>query len=410
MIATLKRLVAARSTVLFAFVAAHFWLIWTGSVGPGHPMGDIPFAYRPWADQMLQSQELFGLTTKWVYPFPDLIPTLLPALVPWLDYQSAWLSMAFLVNLGAMAVLLFWPFRFDIARVTAGWFWVAALVVLGPVAISRIDTISVAIVVVGLVAWLQAKPATASVWFAVATWVKVWPIALLSATILEAKAWKRALFAGVGTGVGILLFGLLWGKPSVVLGFVTEQTARGIQIESPWATWWLWQGVNKVPGSGLYYSTALNTFQVKGPGTELIATLLGPTTYLALMITMVLGWLAIRRNQPDSNALRNEIFTWTVFTAVLDLIVFNKVGSPQYYGWLIIPAVLGLIQRVPNWGIIWPWVLATLALTGIIYPTIYDSLLSQSAWATAVLGIRNLSVLALLVIGNTRLMELVRRG
>ena len=140
------------------------------------------------------------------------------------------------------------------------------------------------------------------------------------------------------------------------------------------------------------------------------ASLLGPTTYLALMITLVLGWLAIRRNQPESTALRNEIFTWTVFTAVLDLIVFNKVGSPQYYGWLIIPAVMGLIQRVPNWGLIWPWVLATLALTGIIYPLIYDLILSRSEWATAVLTIRNVSTIALLVVGNTRLTELVRRA
>ncbi len=410
MIATLKRFATARVTVLIAFVATHAWLIWTGSRGPGHPMGDIPFAYRPWATQMLQSHELFGLTTNWVYPYPDLIPTLIPTLIPGLQYQTAWLVMAVFIDVCAMVTLLFWPFRFDIARVTAGWFWIAALLVLGPVAISRIDTISVAVVVVGLVAWLQAKPATASVWFAVATWVKVWPIALLSATILEAKAWKRALFAGVGTGVGILLFGFLWGKPSVVLGFVTEQTGRGIQIESPWATWWLWQGVNKVPGSGLYYSNALNTFQVKGPGVSFWASLLGPTTYLALMITLVLGWLAIRRNQPESTALRNEIFTWTVFTAVLDLIVFNKVGSPQYYGWLIIPAVMGLIQRVPNWGLIWPWVLATLALTGIIYPLIYDLILSRSEWATAVLTIRNISTIVLLVVGNTRLTELVRRA
>lgn len=409
MIASLKRLAATRVTVLFAFLMAHAWLVWTGSRGPGHPMGDIPFAYHPWATQMLQSHQLFGLTTTWVYPYPDLLPTLIPTFISGLQYQTAWLLMSTLVDLAAMLTLLYWPFRFDLARVSAGWFWVAALLALGPVSISRIDSISVAIVVVGLVAWLRAKPATASMFFAVATWIKVWPIALLSATILEAKAWRRALFAGAGTGLAILLFGFLWGKPSVVLGFVSEQTGRGIQIESPWATWWLWQGVNEVPGSGLYYSNALNTFQVKGPGVSIWASLLGPTTYLALLITLVLGWLAIRRNASSANDLRNEIFTWTVFTAVLDLIVFNKVGSPQYYGWLIIPAILGLIHRVPNWGVIWPWLLGTLALTGIIYPLIYDEILSRNEWATAVLGIRNLSVVSLLVIGNARLMELVRK-
>lgn len=409
MIATLKRFASSRIIVILAFLATHAWLIWTGSVGKGHPMGDIPFAYQPWATQMFQSHQLFGLTTNWVYPFPDLVPTLLPALIPGMEYQTAWLLMAVLVNLGALLTLLYWPLQFNQARVSAGWFWVAALLVLGPVAISRIDTISVAIVIVGLAAWLRAKPTTAAVWFAVATWVKVWPIALLSAAILEAKNWKRTLFAGLGTGLGILILGFLWGRPSMVLSFIGSQTGRGIQIESPWATWWLWQGVNKVPGSGLYYSNVLNTFQVKGPGVSIWASLLGPTTYLALLITLVLGWWAIKRNQPGNEQLRNEIFTWTVFTGVLDLIVFNKVGSPQYFGWLIIPAVLGLVQRVPNWGIVWPWILSTLALTGIIYPLIYDDILSGSAWATAVLTIRNVSTIALLVVGNTRLTELVRK-
>lgn len=408
MIPFLKRLGSARITVLLAFIGAHAWLIWTGSRGPGHPMGDIGYAYHPWAHQMLMQHTLMGLNTKWVYPYPDLLFTLFPAYIPFLQYQTAWLVMTTAIDVAALLVLLYWPFRFDLARVTAGWFWILALLALGPVSISRLDTISISLAVVGLVAWLQAKPEVASVWFAIATWVKVWPIALLSATILEAKSWKKTLIAGLSAGIGILLIGFLWGNPGTVLGFVSEQTGRGIQIESPWATYWLWRGVDKIPGSGIYLSHALNTFQVKGPGVGFWALILGPTTYLALLLSLLLGWLAIRRVKGENIALRNEIFAWTALTAVLDLIVFNKVGSPQYYGWLIVPAILGLIERVPNWNIVWIWVLGILGVTGVVYPIIYDYIIGRNAWATAVLGVRNGLTVALLIFGTIRMFELLR--
>jgi hypothetical protein len=312
------------------------------------------------------------------------------------------------IDFAALLVLLFRPFRFDMARVTAGWFWILALLAMGPVSISRLDTISISLAVVGLVAWLRSRPEVASAWFALATWVKVWPIALLSATILEAKNWKKTLLTGVSVGIGVLLLGFAFGRPQMVLSFISEQTGRGIQIESPWATYWLWCGVLKIPGSGLYLSHSLQTFQVKGPGVEFWAHLLGPTSYIALFGTLLIGWLAIRRVADENVSMRNQIFAWTALTAVLDLIVFNKVGSPQYYGWLIVPAILGMIERVPNWNIVWAWVLGILGMTGLIFPIIYPLILWRNPWATAVLGTRNGITVLLLVFGTIRMFELLR--
>jgi hypothetical protein len=108
----------------------------------------------------------------------------------------------------------------------------------------------------------------------------------------------------------------------------------------------------------------------------------------------------------ENVALRNEVFAWTSLAAVLDLIVFNKVGSPQYYGWLIVPAILGLIERVPNWTIVIGWLTSILALTGLIYPDIYGHILKSQPWATAILTIRNVGAVALLLFALVRLVEL----
>jgi hypothetical protein len=134
--------------------------------------------------------------------------------------------------------------------------------------------------------------------------------------------------------------------------------------------------------------------------------------YLALGITAFLGWKAAKAqglNSLDTSngaAAINRVFAWTSLTGVLDLIVFNKVGSPQYYGWLIVPVLFGLLVRVwPNKTIV-VWVLVISALTGLIYPYIYDSILVSAWWAIGILTVRNLVVVGLLVYCNLKLTEL----
>jgi len=406
MISSLKMLSSRRITLLVAFVIEHLWLVWQGVRGVGMPMGDIIYAYHPWVRQMLATHSLMGLNQPWVYPYPDLIFMFVPHLTAFGDYQRAWLVMGGLIDLGALLVLLYWPRKHDAARVRAGWFWLLSQLLLGPVSISRLDSISVALTVIGLVAWLRAKPSTAAIWFTIATWVKVWPVTLLAATIAEARKWKPAAIWASVVGGSILLAGLVIGGAKNSLSFVLEQTGRGIQIESPWATPWLWQRIAHVPNSGIYYSSALKTFQVKGVGVMQVASVLGPVMYLALGVTIWLGWWSIRRGGVENIALRNEVFAWTVLAAVLVMIVFNKVGSPQYYGWLIVPAILGLIERVPDWRIVAYWLVGILALTGFIYPEIYGHILKSQQWATGVLSLRNLATVALLAFAWARMGEL----
>lgn len=407
----LRLLLNQKLAVLAAFLLVQLGLVWLGLHGANHPMGDIPYAYQPWADFMLQTKIFLGLTQSWVYPFPNLIFVLAPAGVPGLDYQTAWLVLAISINLLAMCVWLFWGSRQTQLRTTAGWFLVTGFALLGPVAVSRLDTISVAVALLGLTAWIEASPKASAVWFAVATWIKVWPFALLATLIASTRNRLALVIYGGAAGLAILLVGLLLGDPRSVLGFVFEQSDRGVQIESPWAMYWLWQGVLQVPGTGLYFDSGLQTFQVQGSGVSTMAALLGPVMFGAISITLALSFLAQRRG--DALGITQEswmpkVFAWGSLTFVLDLIVFNKVGSPQYYQWLLIPGLVFAVHRPELWKTVLAWLFCLLGLTGLIYPVVYDAILAADPSATALLLVRNVAAVGLLVLANIRLTNLAR--
>jgi len=413
----LGRYARSRVVAFLGFLSAQLGLIWLGLHGFSTPMGDIIYAYEPWAKQMLQSGKFFGLQLPWVYPWPNLLlvfgPTQFGPTPLGGDYQGAWLLESSAFSVLAVLVLLLARGIDGRSNVIAVWFWTAALILLGPVSVSRLDSFSIALGVVGVVAWARLKPRFAVVWFTIGVWFKVWPIALIIGLWAAVqKRWQLIAVAG-SAGLTVLLVGyLLGGSPHNLLSFVTDQSNRGIQIESPWAAFWLWAGVFGSKQSGLYFDMPLQTFQVFGPGNQVFAILLGPVMYLALGITAFLGWKAAKTQGLHSLGTSNgafavnRVFAWTSLTGVLDLIVFNKVGSPQYYGWLIVPVLFGLLVRVwPNKTIV-VWVLVISALTGLIYPYIYDSILESAWWAIGILTVRNLVVVGLLVYCNLKLTEL----
>ena len=407
---------SSRVFALGGFISAHLLLIWLGLHGVATPMGDIIYAYQPWVQRMQETGEFFGLQLPWVYPWPNLLLVFVPAQFN-IDYQAAWLIWSTAFSIAAASYLL-WAKGFDSAKTArALWLWTATLVLLGPVSISRLDSFSVALSAVGVVAWLQNRRLFAVAVFAIGVWFKVWPIALLIAGFAALRGLRQRLnivVVSLSVGVGILLIGLLLGgTPQALTSFVTGQTDRGIQIESPWAAFWLWAGALGSKDAGLYFDGPLQTFQVFGAGTQVFSALLGPVMYLALGITGILGLKAAAAQGSSGTTIGSEpvnrVFALVALTGVLDLIVFNKVGSPQYYGWLIVPLLFGYLAGVFKKPNLISWVLGIAALTGVVYPYIYDNILGLDAWAVAVLTLRNLAVVGLLVYCNLKLSELGKK-
>ena len=401
--------VAFRLPVLLAFsIIANVWLVFVGNSGDANPMGDLYFAYQPWANQVLQQNMLLGINVPWVYPYPALVPMLLANLIWPGHLADVWLAGYAALMIATLAAFVLYKPTDAAAlkrRYVAAYTWVALTIALGPVAISRIDSASVLLAMLGVLAIVTGSRAGATAFFTFAGWLKIWPLAMFVAIASHAKNWLKPLQVAAAISAGILFVGLVIGGNGALLSFVTGQGERGIQIESPAATPWLIAAALGAVDAGNFYNQRLMTFEAFGPGTAEVAFWLGPVQAGALLITIALAFLANRK--AVTQEAQNNVIAWTAFTATLDLIFFNKVGSPQFMSWLAVPIVLGILLAVERWRLAIAMVFVMSLLTWLIYPTVYGGILGADLGPTLILVLRNLVELAALVYANYRLNALV---
>lgn len=374
------------------FISVHLTLGLLNLSAPGLPLGDVTIVYARWAEQAYASGVVVGVDMPWVYPLLALMPVLAAVTFGIEHIAVFWLVLVTGMNVVALGFLTRWGR--SRAGVVVGWWWTGFLLALGPIALARIDAVSVAVAMIG-VTLLRSHPQTAGIVLACATWIKVWPAALvLAAFIALRERWKLAIAAAVTSAV-IVVFALLAGSGWNVFSFVTEQTGRGIQIESPIAGFWLWQIVAGVPDIALYYDTSILTFQIAGAGAEIAASLLTPLLAGIIAAIALLGVRAVRSGVTPINILPT-----LSLALVCALIAVNKVGSPQFVSWLAVPIVVGLLSGkrhgTPNFRV--PAVLTGIiaVLTHAVYPYLYHLLLVADPRMITLLSVRNLLLIALL--------------
>ena len=250
-----------------------------------------------------------------------------------------------IVDAAAFAVITAFGRDPRVARV--GWWWLAFLLLLGPVALGRIDSVMVPIAIVGMLV-LGTMPRLAAVLLTIATWIKVWPAALIAAIVVAVRErWTIALTARHHLGRRSAIVALLLGAGANVFSFITEQTGRGLQVESPIGTFWMWDAfVSHSTRSFVYYDQAILTYQVVGPGSATAANLMTP---LLAIVTAALLVLGVRGDPPRASTPARLLppLTLAITTA---LILFNKVGSPQFVTWLAVPIVFGLTASLTGRG------------------------------------------------------------
>ena len=349
-------------------------------------LGDVHTMYLPWAHHVFAGHGIVGIDSRWVYPIAALVPVLTPMLFGGQAYGFAWMVMVTGLDAAAIAILTHRPSR---RRWTAAWWWLAFILLLGPIALTRIDTVSVPIAVVGLL-WLSTRPRVAVVLLTVATWIKVWPVALLASLLLDARHRLRTIVVAVVTSAAIVAVPLALGAGTRLFSFIGTQDARGLQIESPVASGWLWAAALHVPPSHVFYSRALNTFEVSGPGSQIAVHLMTPLLLVALVAVMALGLFAAMRH--DAKALPS-----LMLALVLALMLFDKVLSPQYITWLAAPIVYGLVQQPRRFRFPALVGLVVAALTQGFYPWIYDLVIDTNPGAIALLVARNIALGVLFV-------------
>ena len=400
-----------------ATIAVHVALYLLGTSVEKDAIGDVLNAYKPWVDALHPDRKWLGVAEPWVYPFLAWIPILLAKLLLPFDYLLSWQFLALTLNIFAIGNLVAWGRRQS--AFGAAWFYLAFLGLLGPVAFTRLDGISASLAIIGvtfIIRWVglsgAAKDADqpmlndafatrtrpALIFFTIAAWIKVWPVALVFGLLQKGQGFRRQVVTLASTCLVILGVGVLLGGNANLFSFVTLQTDRGLQVESPAAFAWVVLASLHESNAIVYFDQLLTTYQVSGDLVQEISFLMSFVLLIAISITAYLHWRGLK-----AGANSAHLAAVTALTATLDLIVFNKVGSPQYQLWLVAPVILGLALGIKKWAVPTYFVLGLALLTQLVYPLFYSSLIATEPFAVAVLGLRNLGLIVLLVWANLRL-------
>ncbi|MFT4211865.1 MAG: glycosyltransferase family 87 protein [Microbacterium sp.] len=395
-----------RAWLWVAFFVVHVLVSVLGWIEPNEPMGDVYLVYEKWSSAFLnggtysytdslkgvtvsQYVGYVGLDVSWVYPQLALVPMLLTWLLGWvIGYTPAWAVMVTALDAAAFAVLI--GRGRAAGRTLAGAFWLAFILLLGPVALYRIDAITVPLGILGCL-WLIGRPWLGSVLLAVATWMKVWPAALLAAAVIAVR--RRAAIVGGALVVSALTLGtvILLGGGSYAFGFISDQAGRDLQVEAPVSTFYLWDYMLD-GSSATFYDPDLLTFEIYGPYVNTVIPIMTP-----LLAVVVLAVAALGAYKAWRKASFVSLFPPLALALVTAFIAFNKVGSPQYIVWISVPLILGLTLDRRRW--VKPAILALgiCLTTQIIYPLTYYDLLKAFPFPVVVITIRNALMIALFV-------------
>jgi hypothetical protein len=202
----------------------------------------------------------------------------------------------------------------------------------------------------------------------------------------------------VGVGGG----GAGGGGLGHLTSFLGEQGERGLQVESVAATPFVLAGIAGGIGGDpvrVVLNQEITTWEIAGPGTAAVAGALGVLLPVALVaVTALLARARLRAGEHLDTA---GFLARGALLVAVTLILANKVGSPQFVGWLAGPVVVGLARPgaggVRSWRLPAALVLVIAALTQVVFPIAYDGITAQQVGPSLVLVLRNLLLVVLLV-------------
>jgi len=408
----------------------HGWIATVGTVLiPARAFWDLDL-YRWWMWQGLHQGVWPVLDGDWVYPAGAVLPMLLPALVDAVGtqpYAVAWSVLVTALNAAAVAVLLRSAgrrpgtgVRGEVVRpahdpAVGAWWWLAFVLLLGPVAVGRLDAVVAPVVVVALTVALR-RPAVAAALLTAGAWIKVAPGALLLPLVLVLRRpWRDLVLPAAAVCAVVAGVVAAGGGLGHLTSFLTEQGERGLQVESVAATPFVLAGLAGGIGGEpvrVVLNDAITTWEIAGPGTAAVAGALGLVLPVALAaVTALLTWVRVRAGERLDTA---GFLARGALLVALTLILANKVGSPQFVGWLAGPVVVGLARPGAagprSWRVPAALVLLVAALTQVVFPIAYDGITLQQAGPSLVLVLRNLLLVVLVVLVARDLVRTGRAG
>lgn len=391
------------ASVWWGFAVVHgYFLAWMMTfIVHGETFSDTE-QYRQWAVLGYNPAELGDIISPWVYPLLAQIPIFAANMFGPSLYLLGWTLIIIVMN----AVGLLFLTRGDRAQrgIAPAWFWMFFTFFMGYLSFARVEGITTSIVLIALL-YAAQRPVVAAVLLAVATWIKVWPAAVIAPLLIASARRVQVFLAGVLVSAAVAAAAFATGAGSHLLDFAINQGERGMQLEATFSTPWVWLSVLGIGGAKIADNVAINSTEVYGPGAEVAAMLMQPLLIVAALSAALLMVWALRRG-----AEREELLLEGSLLMVTAFIVFNKVGSPQFIIWLAPVVIAGLTHNWDRWKVPAMLLMGIAITTFVIYPLFYTPLIHANPIMAAVLTIRNVLLVTLLVWGVKRTVELGRNA
>ncbi|MFJ9904811.1 glycosyltransferase 87 family protein [Streptomyces sp. NPDC101152] len=329
---------------------------------------DVSVIYQGWYEVLRTGTFPRGDVT-WQYPPAAALAILSPALLPFLQYASAFFVLAFLADAVVLALVVYAGLRPG-KSLRGAWVWVAGVPLLGPTVYARYDVMVTAVAVAALLAGAR-RPRVMGVLVGFAALLKVWP-ALLLVGARKRGAWTWA--AGCVAMVG----GLFAVSMPGAFSFLTAQRGRGTEVESLGS---LVFHVARHFGWGGRVLFNYGSIEFVGPWVDAVSS-------AALFLTGVaFGWLLLWRLM--ATRFLPATLADAAFTGVLMFTVTSRVISPQYLVWLIGLAAVCLCFRGSRMVLPTALVLTAALLTVLEFPLWFQHVVASDRLGVTLLLLRN---------------------
>ncbi|QOD03654.1 glycosyltransferase 87 family protein [Pseudarthrobacter sp. BIM B-2242] len=393
---------ARPSSVWWGFAVIHLYFLgWMASFFlSGDTFSDTE-QYRQWAMDGYNPDSLDGKISPWVYPVLAQIPIFLANIAGPSLYLLCWFLIITALNAVGLVYLTRGPRK--VRGIAPAWWWLFFTVFMGYLSFARVEGITAPLVLIALL-YAAERPVVAGVLLSVATWIKVWPAAVLVPIVIASRKRIQVLASGVAVTAVVGLGTYLSGGLPHIMDFLTNQGERGMQLEATFSTPWVWLSVFNIAGSKMADNTAINSTEVYGPGASVAAFLMQPLLIVAAVVAAILLVRALKRG-----AEREELFLEGALMMTTAFIVFNKVGSPQFIIWLAPVIIAGLTHDWDRWKVPAALLMGIAMTTFVIYPLFYTPLIHAHPVMAAILTTRNVLLVVLLWWSVKRTAELGRK-
>lgn len=393
---------ARPSSVWWGFAVVHLYFLgWMASFFLNGDTFSDTEQYRQWAMAGYNPADLTGKISPWVYPVLAQIPIFLANIAGPGLYLLVWFLIITLLNAVGLLYLTRGPRK--VTGIAPAWWWLFFTVFMGYLSFARVEGITAPIVLIALL-YAAERPVVAGVLLSIATWIKVWPAAVLVPIVIASHKRIQVVLAGAAVSAAVALGTWLAGGLPHIMDFLLNQGERGMQLEATFSTPWVWLSVFHIAGSKMADNTAINSTEVYGPGAATAAVLMQPLLILAAIVAAILLVRAMRRG-----AEREELFLEGSLMMITAFIVFNKVGSPQFIIWLAPVIIAGLAHDWERWKVPAALLMGIAMTTFVIYPLFYTPLIHAHPVMAAILTTRNVLLVVLLWWSVKRTAELGRR-